>query len=228
MDRKWVRTLVAAVVVAVAVAAGTTAWAMNGSDDDDRPATVSDERDEDSPAGDGAAGTCLEGTTDCVDDPSQGSGAAGSACLAGSTDCADDPSQTGGGAMGMCVEGVPDCVDMIVEPGGETACPEGIPDEECAGSWEPVCFTDDGAPAPCVVDSCVQPVDGEPLIEPAPEPVCPDDVPPTDRELPPDCAISSDGTVYCPEEGSSGDGDAGSAPGSPPTDGGVVDPVPAE
>jgi hypothetical protein len=50
-----------------------------------------------------------------------GGGAAGS-CLEGTTDCVDTPGIVDGGGMAMCVEGVPDCNDMIVVPddGGQS------------------------------------------------------------------------------------------------------------
>jgi hypothetical protein len=233
MNKRWTTLLIGGVVIAVVVAAGTSAWAMNGGDDD-RPATTSDTRDEGAPAGDGASSACLEGATDCADNP-------------------------GGGALGMCVEGVTDCVDVVVDPGGtmpacpETgceaepppaeacaadacidpvACPEEIPYEECVRyADEQKCAQDGLGNVRCFPEPCVDvPVPGEPAIEPACPPVTPpDNAPPTDGDLPPDCAVSSDGEISCPDVDGGGDGGAGSAPGAPPSDDpGVTEPGPGE
>jgi hypothetical protein len=218
----------AAVVLAVAAAGG--AWAMWGGDDDGGSPTQSERQvNPEDDGGDAAGATCLEGTTDCQDDPSNGGSAAGSTCLVGAADCADNPGVATGGGMAMCVQDHPDCNDMIIGEGGDCA-----QDQVCT---EPdvICDTDGCSQVNCGV----APVDGEPTLTPEEyeralkaceenQPAPCDDTPASaGRCLPPDCSVSSDGQIACPEP-VEGDGTGQSEPGSVPPSAGTgagIDPV---
>lgn len=206
--KKWNKLGIGVAAVALAIAAAGGAWAMWGGDDGGASPSEAGRQVNPEDGDDAAGATCLEGTTDCQDDPSQG-GAAGSACLAGAEDCQDNPGVSGG--MAMCAPGYPDCNDMVVDPAGECApiTPvEGQPTLTPEEYERALKACEDNAPAPC------------------------DDTPgSSERCLPADCAVSSDGEISCPET-SEGDGSGQSEPGSAasePNEGegsnGAADPV---
>lgn len=189
--KKWTRLSIGAAAVVLAVAAGTAAFAMRGGDE-----TPSQKRAADDAGG--AFGQCLEGATDCVDMPNpeteitdsvtegdQAPTVAGM-CAPGVTDCVDtvvDP------AGGTCLEGTVDCVDTVMDP---PVCPEGMTMEECFPDGLPTgydCVTLESDP---VQVNCT-PIgdDGDPC---SPEPDA------NVRCLPPDCAVSSDGSIACPDD----------------------------
>jgi hypothetical protein len=101
------------------------------------------------------------------------------------------------------------------------------------GSCVP-CMVAGGCPTPACVEPMPLPVEEDPPVADddvtaLPAPDCPPPPAPCDdaaeRCLPPDCAISSDGAVSCPEPSEPPqDGGGGSAPGSP----GVTDPAPPD
>jgi hypothetical protein len=136
----------------------------------------------------------------------------------------DDARDSGGAGLAMCAPDVPDCNDTIVLPGDITECVAREDGIDCVRPGEqkdvPDCFV-------------VFPEGAAPEIDPAPDTGdLPDDVR-ADLEarsrglgaggteecadLPPDCAVSSDGDVMCPEQRPPFDeGGAGfSSPGSP-------------
>ena len=246
--KKWNKLGVGLAAVVLAVAAAGGAWAMWGGDDggsatnssgqpnrdggdDVESACLAGAEDCQDNPGDAAGSTCLEGATDCQDDPSTG-GAAGSTCLVGATDCQDNPGASGG--MAMCVQDHPDCNDMLIGEGGDCAqdqvCTQ--PDVACDG---------DG----CSRIGCalVDPAQGEPTLTPEeqeralkacdenPPAPCDDTPGSSERCLPPDCSISSDGDVACPStepghgSGQSQTGSAGSEPSEGSGSSGAVDPV---
>jgi hypothetical protein len=231
--KKWNKLGVGLAAVMLAVAAAGGAWAMWGGDDGGSSGSTRQESTDDgSGGGDGVDSACLAGAEDCQDDPSQG-GAAGSTCLVGAADCQDNPGVSGGG-MAMCVQDHPDCNDMIIGEGGDCAqdqvCTE--PDVACDG---------DG----CSRIGCalVDPAEGEPTLTPEeqeralkacednPPAPCDDTPGSSERCLPPDCSISSDGELACtstePGDGSgqSEPGSAGSEPNEGSGSSGAVDPV---
>jgi hypothetical protein len=210
---------IVALVLAVAVAGG--AYAMWGGDDgepgteagrdagqgdgvesiclegaEDCDDTIGDDAagrclpetlDCDDTIGGGAAGTCPEGTEDCVD--ADLGGAAGGTCLEGSGDCIDTPlgGQATGGGLAMCAPGVTDCVDVVVDPASD-------------------CVTEPGIDA-----EAITPEELERLKAACEQRGAECDDTPGARCLPPDCAVSSDGSISCPDE--NGGGEDGSAPG---------------
>ncbi|MEX0749998.1 MAG: hypothetical protein WD359_04240 [Dehalococcoidia bacterium] len=231
---------IAAVVLAVAAAGG--AYAIWGGDDggDDPSASQSDQDANSDGANGGVSAICIEGTVDCQDTPLGGdrtdSGAAGGTCLEGTGDCIDTPfgDQRTDGGLAMCAPGVTDCVDVVV--GEDAYC---APDRVCA---EPDVLCDngydaDGCAAPEV--SCVPPqpaLNPEATLTPEEERAaadCVDNAPPDcddtarARCLPPDCAVSSDGAIACPQDQGAGtDGSSGGAGSSAnPGTGEQVEPV---
>ena len=202
--RSWNKLTIGvfAVVLAVAVAGG--AYATWGGDGDGPDATTQSERQANP---DGALGG---------DDAD-----IAASCIEGAVDCVDTPLDVGEGtALGMCAPGVTDCVDMVV---GE--------DADCAAdavACGPDVFCDDGS----AVDGCeTSPacIPAEPAIEPeatmtpdeleqrkaacAPQPVDDCDDAAGQRCLPPDCAVSSDSVIACPD-GGGGASDDGASPGA--------------
>jgi hypothetical protein len=122
----------------------------------------------------------------------------------------------------MCVPGVTVCVDVAVE---EYDC---APDQVCE---KPDVLCDDAQPAGsddgCVVE-CPEPAPdanltpeeierlraacetgGEPVQDP--------------QSLPPDCAVSSDGEVSCPEDQPGTNGEGRTEPGNAPSTGAGTD-----
>lgn len=206
--KRWTKLSIGAAAVVLAIAAGTAAFAMRGGDDASSQKRAADD------AG-GAFGICIEGATDCVDvvvSPDQ-SGDEGIAegepppsagmCAPGVTDCVDtvvDP------AGGTCLEGTTDCVDTVMDP---PACPEGMTMEECFPEGPPAGYDCVALESFPVQVKCT-PIgdDGDPC---SPEPDA------NVRCLPPDCAVSSDGSITCPDDANT-DPPAGGAEGG--TDGG--------
>lgn len=235
--KRWSKLGLGAAAAVLALAAAGGAWAMWGDDsgtDGKSRQTIED-------AG-GAAGICLEGATDCVDtmdadgskrpvptriatsdegDPASG-GAAGGTCPAGAADCADIPGaeQPDGGPARMCARDVPVCNDML---GGTGDCaPDQVcaPDVPCpAGEEGSYCVLPEcPAIAPAIDPAATAEAGSEPpdcaVVDP-PEP-CDDTLGSPGRCLPPDCAVSSDGTVVCPDEAPPVDsGEGSSEPGAP-------------
>jgi hypothetical protein len=144
-----------------------------------------------------------------------------------------DGRDSGGSGLAMCAPDVPDCNDTIVLPGDITECVAREDGVDCVRPGEqkdvPDCFV-------------VFPEGAAPEIDPAPESGdLPDDVPAdldarghgltgggTEdcADLPPDCAVSSDGETACPERRPLFDGGGAgvSSPGSPGA-ADAVDPV---
>lgn len=230
--KKWTKLGVGLAAVVLAVAAAGGAWAMWGGDDGgSTTGSTRQESTDDGTGGDAAGATCLEGATDCQDDPSAG-GAAGSTCLVGATDCQDNPGVSGG--MAMCVQDHPDCNDMQIGEGGDCA-----QDQVCT---EPdvVCDGDGCSRMGCAL---VDPQEGQPTLTPEeqeralkacdenPPAPCDDTPGSSERCLPPDCSVSSDGQVACPATepgdatGQSEPGSAGSEPNEGNGSSGSVDPV---
>jgi hypothetical protein len=193
---KWNRVGIALATLVLALAAGGGAYAMWGSGDDDSSAPSSERQadQDDVLGGDGGiAGICLEGAEDCIDTP----------------DGAPAP------GLGICAPDVPDCVDVVV--GEQADC---APDQVC---------TDPGVQCDgegCAVPPCTVPepsIDAEATLTPeeleriktgCDDPPVPCEDTPEARCLPPDCAVSSDGSVACPGNEGSGRGTGSSEPGS--------------
>jgi hypothetical protein len=216
--RMWTKIGIGVAAVLLAVVAAGGAYAMWGGDDGDGQQTTRD-LDEDTGAnpqaasddgeGSGALGICIEGTIDCVDTPlnEDPGAAAGGTCLEGTTDCVDAP------IAGRCLPEAPDCDDTLdpgftCEPGltVEQCLPDGIPaDYECVTlESDPIvvkCSPIDCVtilPAPADIDQQTGDVAVEDEIKC--EPPVDECVPGADGScLPPDCAVSSDGSVACPE-----------------------------
>jgi hypothetical protein len=216
--KNWNRLTVGVVAVVLAVAAAGGAYAMWGGDgDDDKPSASQNERQADpgdviGGDGGGVAATCIEGTVDCVDTPLGGEGE--------------------GTGLGMCAPGVTDCVDVVVGEDADCAAdgPDCGPDILCEYGYE----ADGCAPAPdCVTepgiapDATLAPEEVDRLKAECEEQTGCDDTPGA-RCLPPDCAVSSDGDISCPQGSGAGNGstDAGAGePGSSEGSEGQVDPV---
>ena len=217
--KMWMKYGIGIAAIVLAIAAGTAAFAMLGDDDDGSGTTTTNERQAEDPqtaSEDGGGGLaqcapgvtdcndvatiCLEGAEDCDDTIDSGGNAAGGTCLEGTTDCVDTP-----GVSVDCAQDAVDCGSDIVqavycEPGQtiEQCFPEGVPAGYDCVTLEsfPVqveCFIgDDGDGDPC-----------------SPQPDA------NVRCLAPDCAVSSDGSIACPDDKPVCEDPAGcSAPGS--------------
>ena len=218
---------VALVALVLAVAAGGGAYAMWGGDDGASDADAQRQENPDG-AGNDVAGICLEGDEDCLDtiDESAG-GAAGSSCLVGAEDCADNPG--GGTNLGMCAPGYPDCQDMIVENGDcapdqicgrDVQCDAGFDEDGCA---EPDCTLTAPVGAPEIAEESQEPP-ATIACEDDKRAACDDTPNSSERCLPPDCSVSSDGVIDCATQTDPPVEGEGSEPGNPGTGGGS-DPV---
>jgi hypothetical protein len=285
MDKRfWTKIGIAVAALALAIAAGTTVYALSGNDDDGGPSATreaDDARLADPGAGDAIAGMCIEGVPDCVDtvvDPNGGDGDFAQ-CAADGPDCQSFVDEgeyaecaADGGGCPQLVE-CPDGGDVCIEPWlmDPPVCPAGVEIDECFPDGIPAgyeCVTLESFPVqvscttiPCDVTTLPAPIDEDGVttlpapaddppagsreaeeaaregevkcVPPAPE--CDD----TSRCLPPDCAVSSDGSVSCPDVidpcvpgpavdcGILPDEGAGSSPGNP-GDGGTAEGVPAD
>ncbi|MEX2245452.1 MAG: hypothetical protein WEC75_02080 [Dehalococcoidia bacterium] len=196
--------LIAAGLLVLGLALGGGAYALSNDDGGERPAAV---QDEDAPGGDGGAvsAVCAPGHPDCVDTIVDGEGGGFATCLEGATDCADFPE--GAGDKQKCI---PDT--ECVEP-GPADCPQGIAVGECDPNAGGECY--EILPLPVEEDGATV------TVVPGPTPFACDPPEPgrcedTERCLPPDCAVSSDGSVACPDAPppSEGEGSGSSEPGS--------------
>lgn len=208
----WARLGMGVAALAMAVAIGTGAYAMRGNDDDRPSVTAEDSIDGatgDEAAGDqglGLSAMCVEGAEDCVDTigmPYNDFGELPAKCAADAVDCVEPGCPEEG-----CTAYNPiyECVAIESDP------PVDPPAQECKLIG---CEVAEGAEGAQPVDM-IAPVPGE-LVDPAPAediaarenaaaeqaadcgaplPVCED--PAISACVPPDCAVSSDGSVSCP------------------------------
>jgi hypothetical protein len=203
--------------LALAVAIGTGAYAMRGGDDQPTAVTAEDAStdgsdvatDSDGGEGLGLSAICLEGAEDCVDTvdvPYGDFGELPTKCAAEAVDCVEPGCPPEG-----CTAGMPavECVVLETDP----------PIEEC----KPIACQTGAEPAEAIPpDELIDPVPDEATIEEQlaadaqaaeaaereraaasqeavcvpPLPVCED--PTMSACVPPDCAVSSDGSVSCP------------------------------
>jgi hypothetical protein len=219
--KTWMRFAVGAAALALAIAVGTGAYAMRGTDEAPSRQSADLPESEDAPlgGGGGVAAACIEGSTDCNDTP-------------------DIVYEDAGDSPAKCAADAADCAE-----------PAACPDEGCTAGFAQNCVTleTDPAPAECYEFNCgVLPPGIEPGVEPDVEPIDPalvdppadgdppaaSDLPITTEEpfilpageveggtigagclgidpctissrpvigcLPPDCAVSSDGAIDCP------------------------------
>lgn len=189
---KWTKLGIGFAALVLAVAAGTAAYATWGGSGNDTEQAGQRQADQESDGGGQTMGMCAPGYEDCNDmavDP------AGGTCLEGTTDCIDTP-----GISNMCAEGAVDCDDTADCPPDATSCgPDTIIEAVYCEPGQTImdCFPE-GVPAgyDCVTlesfpiqVECFVPDDGDgdPCTQAEPNVRC----------LPPDCAVSSDGTINC-------------------------------
>lgn len=207
----------AALVAAIALGAG--AYAMWGDDGGGGTRAQDAATEQDGGGGGVGLGMCAPGVTDCVDVIVDGNdGGAAGACLEGATDCVDNPAN---GDAARCAADGPDCMEPIF------ADPGCVDDGSGAVTCETPCYGDDTIELadPPVNDPALTDEEAASRAEEeraraagedcAPAPCDPDA---GGECLAPDCAVSSDGTVTCPEpvegNGSGTDAGEGSAPGA--------------
>ncbi|MBI5287530.1 MAG: hypothetical protein HY873_01000 [Chloroflexi bacterium] len=199
--KMWTRLGIGVVAIALAIAAGTGAYAMRGGRDGSPKQATQETDTQQKRAADDSAGTmamCVAEVPDCNDMVVLPEGDQ-ARCAADAGTCIDTPC-VGGPAV--------DC--MAPEPSG-------------------VCYSLDTEPitTQCVDTGCAQPMPVDPPTDVEPVPGAPEDAPgggvltaPAEENgtigvgclgedpctissemkcLPPDCAISSDGTIFCPE-----------------------------
>lgn len=198
--KKWTKLGIGIGALVLAIAAGTGAYAMRG--DGDGPAkddVVSrDGQRHAAPESDGDGGNavsamCAPGFPDCVDvvvDPSGDE----AKCAA------DGPCDMVAGGNGECPPDMACIEPWLMDP---PVCPDGVPAEDCGFVPYPCATVTDAGTAVAEDGSADE---GGAVIETMPMPAeCePTPVEPCEdtggaRCLPPDCAISSDGSVACPD-----------------------------
>jgi len=195
--KMWTRLGIGAAAIALAIAAGTGAYAMRGGRDGS-PRSASQETDrQQKRAADDTSGSMA-------------------VCVAEVPDC-NDMVVLPDGDQARCAAEAETCID--------TPC-EGGPAVDCiAPEASGVCYTLETEPiaTQCVDIGCARPVPAEPPIDVVPVPGVPESgvepAPGGERGaigagclgedpctissemkcLPPDCAVSSDGTITCPE-----------------------------
>jgi len=194
--KTWTRFGIGAAALALAIAAGTGAYAMRAGSDDAQQSAAADDRDGDQAqegGGLGISAVCIEGVPDCVDTI---------------VDVPyDDFGETAGGGIYECVTldtdpPTEECklvgCESLVHPGvaptdpGDTNAPPGdIVEPLTPEEAERLRQAEGGGSDP---DAAQQ---DPPVVEcPPVTPICDD--PTTSACIPPDCAVSSDGSVSCP------------------------------
>lgn len=206
--KTWTRFALGAAAVALAIAAGTAAYAMRGGEDE-HPASVTTQDSRDGGAegdqGLGISAVCAPGHPDCVDTvvdvPYDDFGETTAKCAADAVDCVE-PSCASDGCPAYSP--VYECVDIITDPATDPPTQEcNLVDREPIGGPQPLPPVEIIEPAP---DEVVDPVPPETSAGaaggiaadcPPPLPVCED--PSISACVPPDCVVSSDGSVSCPD-----------------------------
>lgn len=217
------RLAAGAVALVAAIALGAGAYAMWG-DDDGGTTPASDTATEQ--GGGVGLGMCAPGYEDCIDTVVEDAGGAAGACLEGATDCADNPAD---GDAARCAADGPDCMEpLFADP---ECADDGTGDLKCetvCHGGDMVELVDPPANGPTLTDEEAERRDEQQPVEPAPEDCAPAtncDPASGDECLPPDCSVSSDGAIACSEPADAGNGGSAGGSGSAPAEPGEVAPA---